>query len=162
MIPLSSSAMAVPVPPSAQGIAEELRQPSSKNIFAVSIACPRSGLVEWLLTHSRFAQQKLPVQRRAPAFTVTLLRQERRMDVTLFNRMLPHLKSCGMDEQAIARARESWAAAWEHDRRGLPCPFCSGQGRKGFAAAGFSEDNVNAAELMKCKSCGNVIPLDTR
>jgi hypothetical protein len=112
--------------------------------------------------NSRFAQQKLPVQRRAPAFTVTLLRQERLMDVTLFNRMLPHLKSCGMDEQAIARARESWAAAWEHDRRGLPCPFCSGQGRKGFAAAGFTEDNVKAAELMKCKSCGNVIPLDTR
>jgi hypothetical protein len=81
------------------------------------------------------------------------------MDPHVFDRMVPHLKGCGMDAAAITRARERWEDAWDDDMRGWPCPFCSGRGRTGWAQAGFADDSREAFETMKCKSCGETIPL---
>jgi hypothetical protein len=90
---------------------------------------------------------------------IVLFWKGQHMDMYLFNRLVPHLRSRGMDDAALERARGRWASADENEKRGLPCPFCSDRGRKGWIVAGFNENTDEAFEIMKCKSCGETISL---
>lgn len=84
------------------------------------------------------------------------------METFLFEHIVPHLKVRGMDAAEITRARERWQSAGENDARGLPCPFCSGRGRTGWAQSGFTQRDGEATEILKCKSCGETIQVSKR
>jgi hypothetical protein len=72
-------------------------------------------------------------------------------DDAVFERMVAHLKSRGMSDSAVERARDLWvnvpkeSAAW-------PCPLCAMSGRSGSLTP-------MGGETLKCRACNEAIKL---
>ena len=74
-------------------------------------------------------------------------------DGRVFERMVAHLKSRGMTDSALERARDLWVNA-PKESAAWPCPLCAMSGRSGSLTP-------LRGETLKCRACNEAIKLST-